>query len=142
MVCYRVLVTTLAEDLRTRLSSRSEVAIAVLFGSGARGRLQRGSDVDLAVRWSSTPPSDLVSLLADLERATGRTIDLIDLDSAPPQLRFEIARSGLLLVERVPGTWSELRARAYLDWWDFAPLARRIHRAAVARLREAVDGLR
>src|SRR5205823_482042 len=59
----------------------------------------------------------------------------LSLDTAPPQLRFEIARSGVLLFERTNGAWTRERARAMVDWWDWAPLARRIHDRAVARLR-------
>ncbi len=54
----------------------------------------------------------------------------------PPQLRFEIARSGILAFERHPGIWVRERARAMVDWWDWAPIVRRIHAAAVTRLRE------
>ncbi len=56
---------------------------------------------------------------------------------------IEIARGGILLVERTLGDWTAFRARAFVDWWDFAPIARMIHRAAIARLREGrTDGPR
>jgi len=72
---------------------------------------------------------------ADLGRAAGREIDFVDLGDAPPQLRFEIARDGLLLFERTPYVWADFRAHAMIDWWDWAPTARKIHHAAAARLR-------
>jgi hypothetical protein len=61
-------------------------------------------------------------------------VDLVPLDESPPLLRFEIARDGKVLVERKPHAWSDFRARAMLDWWDWAPIARRIHAAAATRL--------
>ena len=113
---------------------RDDVALAVLFGSAARGDLRRGSDLDIALAWRGDAPDDRDALLATIERALGRPVDVVDLATAPPQLRFEIARDGVLVVERAPGAWSRVRARAFVDWWDFQPIARRIHRAAVARL--------
>lgn len=74
--------TTLADDLHARLATRGDIELAILFGSGARGRLQPSSDVDLAVRWRGTEPAERDVLLADLERAIGRTIDFVELDSA------------------------------------------------------------
>jgi hypothetical protein len=64
----------------------------------------------------------------------GREVDVIPLDTAPPLLRIEIARDGVLVMERAPGLWSAFRARAMVDWWEWAPFARRFGQAAIARL--------
>jgi hypothetical protein len=56
-------------------------------------------------------------------------------------LRFEIARGGLVLVERRAHAWADFKARATIDWWDWAPTARRVHRAAARRIgRRVGDG--
>jgi predicted nucleotidyltransferase len=132
----------IADQLRSLLENEPAVAVAVLFGSTARGEQRQASDIDLAVVWHAERPADVSALLARIERAVGRTVDLVELDDAPPQLRFEIAREGRLLKEREPDAWARLRARAMIDWWDFAPIARTIHQAAIARLREQMDGSR
>ena len=62
-------------------------------------------------------------------------MDIVDLTTAPPLLRLEIARDGHLLHEGRPHAWAGFRARAMLDWWDWAPTARMIHAAAAERLR-------
>lgn len=116
------------------LASRDDIELAVLFGSAAQHAMDAASDLDLAVRWTGTEPADRNVLFADIERAFGRTVDVVDFDSAPPQLRFEIARNGAVLVERTAGSWSRARARAFIDWWDFRPIARTVHRAAIRRL--------
>jgi hypothetical protein len=54
---------------------------------------------------------------------------------SPRQLRFEIARGGLVLVERQPYAWADFCAKAMIEWWDWAPTARLIHRAAANRSR-------
>jgi predicted nucleotidyltransferase len=128
--------------LRDVLAACDGVELAVLFGSGARGQLRATSDFDVAVRLASTGPS-LSELQIALERAAGRPVDLVDLDRSSPQLRFEIARHGRVLVERGAHAWADFAARATIDWWDWAPTARRAHRAAARRIgRRVGDGSR
>jgi predicted nucleotidyltransferase len=132
---------TALERLREALDSRSEVQLAVLFGSAARGAVGASSDIDVGVIVEPASGLAAASLTATLARATGRPVDVIDLRTAPPLLRFEIARDGEVVFERSPALWCEFRAQAMIDWWDWAPTARAIHRAAAARLRRQVgDG--
>jgi predicted nucleotidyltransferase len=134
--CYGFEVASIEELLRERLMARPDVELAILFGSAARGELRPASDVDLGLRLRCKDRGARHQLLADLERLVHRTLDVVDLDEAPPQLRFEIARDGKLVVERDEGAWSAFRARAFVDWWDFAPIARRVNQAALRRLQE------
>jgi len=122
------------------LQSWSGVRLAVLFGSAARGEAAPGSDLDVGVLFDPGRES-AAALEVALARATGRRVDVVRLDAAPPLLRFEIARDGRVLLERTPHAWVDFRARAMTDWWDWAPTARLLHAAAVERLRAAVaDG--
>ena len=114
--------------------------LAVLFGSTARGQSGPDSDLDVGVLFEAGQEST-AGLEVALARATGRRLDLVGLDTAPPLLRFEIARDGRLLLERTPHAWADFRARAMTDWWDWAPTARLFHAAAASRLRGALaDG--
>jgi predicted nucleotidyltransferase len=122
------------EDLQRALDDTSGVRLALVFGSAARGTARTGSDVDVAVLLDND--EDLPRLQVALERAVGRPVDLVSLRKAPPLLRFEIARDGRLLVEREPHAWIDFRARAMIDWWDWAPTARIMHDAMRARLEE------
>jgi predicted nucleotidyltransferase len=113
------------------------VELAVMFGSTVRGTTRPDSDVDIGIRLTT----DSTDARLEVERALARSVperrlDIIDLDDAPPQLRFEIGRDGLVLVERRPYAWADFRARAMIDWWDWAPYARMIHRAAAERARQ------
>ena len=120
------------------LAAESAVRLAVLFGSSARGRERSGSDLDVGV--VGEPADGLNMLQVRLTRAAGQSVDLVALETAPPLLRFEIARDGQLLLERTPHLWSDFKAKAMVDWWDWAPIARRLQAAAAARLRRQVDG--
>lgn len=128
----------LLERLKAVLQGLPAVRLAAAFGSVARGRAQARSDLDLGVVLQPDTPEQRLAIGATLERAAGRPVDLIYLDAAPPLLRFEIARDGVLLLERRSHEWADFRARAMLDWWDWAPLSRMIGDAAIRRLREKV----
>src|SRR5205814_69869 len=62
--------------------------------------------------------------------------DVVFTGGAPPLLRMEIARYGQPIIERQAHDWANFKAKAMIDWGDFAPFARRISQAAVKRLRE------
>lgn len=124
------------DTLAEALAAETDVRLAVLFGSEARGEAGVNSDLDVAV---VGPDASALPLLAlKLTRAMGREVDLVEMPTAPPLLRFQIAREGRVLVERQRYLWSDVKARAMVDWWDWAPTARIFHAAAARRLREQV----
>jgi predicted nucleotidyltransferase len=53
-----------------------------VFGSVAAGRIQEGSDVDLAV--AGLPPERFFATMARLENLFDRSVDLVDLDDVSP----------------------------------------------------------
>ena len=70
------------DELRRALEADTRVMLAVLFGSAARDQLRRESDLDVGVLGPAQ--TDLNALQVKLERATGRTVDLVSLVDAPP----------------------------------------------------------
>ena len=122
------------------LESWPGVRLAVLFGSDARGESDPASDLDVGVLFE--PGLDSTTALeVALARAASRHVDLVRLETAPPLLRFEIARDGRVLLDRSLHAWVDFRARAMTDWWDWAPTARFLNSAAASRLRAALaDG--
>jgi predicted nucleotidyltransferase len=123
------------DDARAVLSVYSCIRLAVVFGSIARGRSRGDSDIDIGVLLDADSPDIAQALEVDLARALRRTVDLILLNTAPPLLRFEVARDGEVLAARRRDDWTDFKAQAMVDWWDWAPTARRMHAAAAARLR-------
>lgn len=126
------------DRLRQSISSLPEVKLAVLFGSTARGQAEPRSDVDLGVLLDPNTREVRSKVESELWRATGRTVDLIFLEKAPPLLRFEIARDGVLLYQEEGHLWTDFKTKAMLDWWDWEPIAKRIEEALIQRLREKV----
>ncbi len=132
---------SLVDQLRAALTAIPAVRLAVVFGSVARGDERAGSDVDVGVRLDPDSAALRQEVEAALGRAARRDIDLVVLDESPPLLRFEIATDGVVLVELQPHAWADFRMHAMIDWWDWAPTAKKIEEAAIARLRASVaDG--
>jgi len=126
-------------DLAPRLPE--EVRLLVLFGSTARGKAGPRSDVDLGVLLDPYNAALRFKVDAELGRAAGREVDTVLLDDAPPLLRFEITKEGVLLLEREEGLWTHFKAKAMVDWWDWAPTFRMMSDASIRRLREKIaDG--
>jgi len=101
--------------------------------------MHHGSDVDVAVGLASGVSLDARetgTLVADLERAAGRTVDLVFLHDAPPALAYRIFRDGVTIAERDHRALADRKARAALEYLDFRPheeLAVRGVLAAAAR---------
>ena len=129
------------ERLQRQALAWPEVKLAVLFGSQARGDALPGSDADLGLLLDPYSPELRFRIEAELGRAAGRPVDVVLLDDAPPLLRFEIACDGVLLFQREDHLWTDFKARAMVDWWDWAPTHRMIAAGVIRRLRERVaDG--
>lgn len=128
------------ERLGLTAASFPEVRLAVLFGSTARGKAGPRSDVDLGILLEPYSPKLRFKVEAELGRAARNAVDVVLLDEAPPLLRFEVTRDGVLLFEREEGLWTAFKAKAMVDWWDWAPTARMMGEIAIRRLREKVAG--
>jgi len=56
-----------------------------------------------------------------LALAAGAEIDLVDLAAASTLLKWQVATTGVPLVEAPPGEFARFRARAAAEYIDFAP---------------------
>ena len=130
-----ILFMEMLDRLRQQTTAWPELKLAVLFGSRARGDARPGSDADLGLLLDPYSSELRFQVEAELGRAVGRPVDVVLLDDAPPLLRFEIARNGVLLFQREDHLWTGFKARAMVDWWGWAPTHRRIASAVVRRLR-------
>lgn len=81
------------------LEARLRPVAILLYGSAARGRNHRRSDIDIAVLCGDAVPSwdDAQRLALALADVAGREVDLAFLDKASPILAMEALRTGELL---------------------------------------------
>ncbi len=75
-----------------------------LFGSFAEGRARPDSDVDIAIlpEHPLELDDDYLEKLGRLSMRFGRLVDLVDLRTAPPVLRFEVFSEGMRIAARDP----------------------------------------
>lgn len=93
------------DRIREVLQSTPGLVAAYLFGSAATGREHRESDIDVAVlldREAYPTAADRfeprLSLIAALQRATHREVDVVVLNDTPPQLARRIMTEGARLL--------------------------------------------
>ena len=137
--------------LADRLASEPDVNFAYLFGSVAKGRTRGASDVDVAVHFAhegdaeeTRTPSDrldrALELEARLERAMGRPVQVVVLNDAPLELRYNVLAHGVLIT--APD--DHARRRFYVDtgwrYYDMAPARELFRRRQRERIREGTFG--
>ena len=114
------------DRLREVLAHFPQIALAVLFGSVARGRQRADSDLDIAVAAKQALTADeKIALIGALAEYTGRPVDLIDLKVVSEPLLGQIVRHG----RRVLGSdtlYGELISRHLFEQADFMPYRTRI----------------
>lgn len=75
-----------------------------VFGSEGRGEAGPDSDVDVAILLGHRPESTLAAqpypLADELSGLLARRVDLVVLDSAPPDLVHRVLRDGILVLDR------------------------------------------
>ncbi len=117
----------IVNQLRNLLSAEKNVLYAILFGSVVEGRLRYDSDIDVAIRFSTRPdPLELGRLSSLIESVVGRPAHVVDMSRAPPPLRYEIFRTGIVILVRDETLMAEDKARAIMEYLDFKPYYERI----------------
>jgi hypothetical protein len=115
------------QHLRAALEADSAIAAVYLFGSHARGTATRLSDIDIAVLLHSTIDEsryfalrlEYISRIMEMLRT--ERVDVVVLNSAPPQLAYEIVSRGTLLLDRDPRYRAAFEADRIGRFLDFKP---------------------
>jgi predicted nucleotidyltransferase len=123
----------LVEALRRYFQERPDgVVAAYLFGSRARGTSRKGSDVDLGVLFAETLPTSLhgpPSRIADaLEQALAAEVQVVALNSAPPDLVHRVLRDGVLVHESDRSARVRFEVARRREYLDLLPILRRYRR--------------
>jgi predicted nucleotidyltransferase len=122
--------------IREHLAGRTDVRVAVLFGSRARETARTNSDVDLAV---DAPNVDLLTLGADLGAALDREVDVVELADASIPLLEHVVRDGIVVHEGRRGAGALWRSRTLATLETDRPWYHRMRDAWLARV--AREGL-
>lgn len=107
---------------------------AYLFGSRARGTDRAGSDVDLGVLFTETPPASLhgpPSRIANsLEWELGTDVQVVVLNTAPADLVHRVLRDGVLVHEADRTARVRFEVARRREYLDLVPVLRRYRRMA------------
>jgi uncharacterized protein len=110
----------------------ADVVAVYLFGSVARGTAGERSDVDVAVLLAHDPPPTLDGLLlrleARLERALETPVQLVVMNTAPPDLVHRVLRDGRLVAERDRSGRIRFEVHARNVYFDLQPFLARYRR--------------
>ena len=130
---------TISEEIKDILEAQDSVEFALLFGSFAEGRQTPLSDVDVGVYLSrSVDLLTLGRLTAELERVTGRNVDILVLNELPdrnPNIAYQAISSGKIITCKNPSAYVSFKTRAILRYLDTAYLRDMVNRAFMERLR-------
>ena len=118
------------------------ILLAYLFGSRVSGSVGPQSDYDFAVLFSDEPEAGRVSGLKHRISILLRTdrIDLVVLNRAPVELRYNVVASGRILYQRSRTVLIEFEAQTLSFYFDYLPVLRH-HRREVLEERDYETGV-
>jgi uncharacterized protein len=102
----------LIQPFRRVLDARGDVALALLFGSRARGDARESSDVDVALL---APAADLLEIGASLSHASGLEVEVVSLADPGVPLLDELLRDAVVLYEQRQGAYATWRSHVLAD---------------------------
>jgi predicted nucleotidyltransferase len=130
-----------AEIIRNILAGRNDLAAVYLFGSVAEGTAHALSDVDVAVLFRAGLPDEAMfshslEIVALLEAALRRSVDVIALNRASPVLCFQVLQHGRLLFEPDPAARGIFVMYALGRYYDLRPYLDYHQEQLLTRIRE------
>ena len=115
------------DTITNLLRAHPSVEAAWLFGSVASGTAGAESDLDVGVLGAAPlAAEEKTALIEQLAQATGRPVDLIDLQSTRGPIVGRILQEGTRLFCDDTTLYAELLKRWWLDRADWLPYRRRI----------------
>jgi predicted nucleotidyltransferase len=121
-----VLASDTKQQLQVVLARFPKLKLALVFGSVAKGKHHKDSDLDIAV--SAQQPLTVIEkidIIAAFAEQTGRPIDLIDLKTVAEPLLGQIVRHGQRLLGS-DGDYGRLISRHIFEQTDFMPYRNRV----------------
>jgi len=103
---FKVDLECILEVLRGYFSFRSDILIAILYGSTLRRDTVR--DVDIAVYTREYSLDQILRVSWEVEELLGIPADIVPLESLPPDLRLEVLLNGTPIAVRDRALYTEL----------------------------------
>lgn len=108
------------ESLAAFLKADPNVVFAALFGSGAKDRLRKKSDLDVGIFFKNPPEGlDLLDLINALSGAAGRDVDVVVLNGASAFLRHQVMKHRVLLTVKDETAYRRFREKTMTDYEEY-----------------------
>lgn len=123
------------------IRKQEDIISAYLFGSFARGKENKFSDLDIAVYFdSSVVHSELadrqINMITDISKLVRREVDIIALNNASISLRFKIIQTGRCFYEKDILLNRRFVADSMIQYYDFLPIKNLIESRAIDRFKK------
>jgi len=131
------LLNSLTREAVDVFEAETQVILAYLFGSRARGIETPRSDTDIAILLSEVPKNLLelyLYLIDKLSIALGNEIDLIILNTSPPLLKHQVIKHGRAIYCREEKARVEFESRAEKEYLDFKIYRDRYDKALIKEI--------
>lgn len=144
MSSNQFIVNEIGHLLQTFADTYPEIIAIYLFGSIAQNKAHRQSDIDIALLFTPDLSAERrfqTKLLfgGQLETLLTVPLDVIDLNGAPLFLRFQVIKTGQLILERERTARCLFQMRTLSLYYDQKPYLDRQRLAAIQRIQ--VEGL-
>jgi predicted nucleotidyltransferase len=108
--------------------------LVVLFGSVAKGKVHKKSDIDIAFLFDK--PADVLTLTNKVIQILHTdNVDIVDLFHASPLLKFSVAKTGVPLFEKNQGEFNLFKALAFKIYIDAKKIREARSKAIAAYLK-------
>lgn len=116
---YNEISDTIAR-LKEFLESDANVCFAFIFGSYAKGRQKKGSDIDIAIYFKNIPEGiDLLYFINALSDLINKEMDLVVLNNASAFLRHQVIKYGIPLTIKDRITYIRFREQTISDYDEY-----------------------
>ena len=116
------------------------ILAAYLFGSQARNKENRYSDVDIAVLFDTGIKKEeytnlQIEIMNDLNDVLLKEVDVVILNRAALFLKYHVLKEGIKIYERGNRNEHNFEAQAIVQYLDFLPVKNRIERGMLAKIK-------
>lgn len=108
------------EKLKVFLDNDQNVVFALIFGSYAKERQKKASDIDIGIYFVQPPEGiKLLNLINVLSELAGREVDVVVLNNAPPFLRHQIMKNRVILTIKDMAVYAKFREKTISDYDEY-----------------------
>jgi len=123
-------------DLRMQnFLKKKKIKMVVIFGSFVSNKNGNFSDIDIAILPSVSSNlelyNDMYKIFSDFFSSFHKEVDIIFLDIAPLDLKFEIVNSGQLFYEHREGYFLEYKEKVMKEYIDLSFHQKRFEKAII-----------